>query len=75
MDVEAAKLIGAGIAVVGVVGSGIGIGTIFGSFIGAVGRNPAAAPAVFTMTMLGFALVEALALFALIIALLLLYAF
>ena len=40
----------------------------------AVGRNPAAAPAVFTMTMLGFALVEALALFALIIALLLLYA-
>ncbi len=75
MDVEAAKLIGAGIAVVGVVGSGIGIGTIFGSFINAVGRNPAAAPAVFTMTMLGFALVEALALFALIIALLLLYAF
>ncbi len=75
MDVEAAKLIGAGIAVVGVVGSGIGIGTIFGSFISAVGRNPAAAPAVFTMTMLGFALVEALALFALIVALLLLYAF
>lgn len=74
MDVEAAKLIGAGIAVVGVVGSGIGIGTIFGAFINAVGRNPAAAPAVFTMTMLGFALVEALALFALIIALLLLFA-
>lgn len=73
MDVEAAKLIGAGIAVLGVIGSGIGIGTIFGSFITAVGRNPAAAPAVFTMTMLGFALVEALALFALVIAFLLLF--
>ena len=60
MDVEAAKLIGAGIAVLGVVGSGIGIGTIFGSFITAVGRNPAAAPAVFNMTMLGFALAIAI---------------
>ena len=75
MDTEAAKLIGAGLAVIGVVGSGIGIGNIFASFISAVARNPAAAPAVFTMTMLGFALVEALALFALIIALLLLFAF
>ena len=75
MDVEAAKLIGAGIAMLAVIGPAIGIGNIFSSFITAVGRNPAAAPAVFTMTMLGFALVEALALFALIIALLLLYAF
>ena len=73
MDVEAAKLIGAGLAVIGVVGSGIGIGNIFASFISAVGRNPAAAPAVFTMTMLGFALVEALALFALAIAILILF--
>jgi len=75
MDLEAAKLIGAGLAVIGVIGSGIGIGNVFAAFITAVGRNPAAAPAVFTMTMLGFALVEALALFALIIALLLLFAF
>jgi len=75
MDIEAAKLIGAGLAVIGVIGSGIGIGNVFAAFISAVGRNPAAAPAVFTMTMLGFALVEALALFALIISLLLLFAF
>jgi F-type H+-transporting ATPase subunit c len=74
MDPAAAKLLGAGIAVLGVIGSGIGIGTIFGAFIQAVGRNPAARGEVFTMTMLGFALVEALALFALIIALLLLFA-
>jgi F0F1-type ATP synthase membrane subunit c/vacuolar-type H+-ATPase subunit K len=75
MDPVAAKLIGAGLAVIGVVGSGIGIGNIFAAFINAVGRNPAARGEVFTMTMLGFALVEALALFALIIALLLLFVF
>ena len=73
MEVEAAKLIGAGLAVIGVVGSGIGIGSIFSSFIEAVGRNPAARSEVFTMTMLEFALVEAIALFALVIALVILF--
>ena len=29
MDIESAKLLGAGIAVLGVIGSGIGIGSIF----------------------------------------------
>ena len=43
------------------------------SFIEAVGRNPAARGEVFTMTMLGFALVEAIALFALVIALVILF--
>ena len=73
MEAEAAKLIGAGLAVIGVVGSGIGIGSIFSSFIEAVGRKPAARSEVFTMTMLGFALVEAIALFALVIALVILF--
>jgi F0F1-type ATP synthase membrane subunit c/vacuolar-type H+-ATPase subunit K len=59
MEVEAAKFIGAGLAVIGMIGSGIGIGSVFSSFIIAVGRNPAARGEVFTMTMLGFALVEA----------------
>ena len=73
MEAEAAKLIGAGLAVIGVVGSGIGIGSIFSSFIEAVGLNPAARNEVFTMTMLGFELVEAIALFALVIALVILF--
>ena len=71
MEIEAAKVIGAGLAVIGVIGSGIG--NIFSSFIEAVGRNPAARGEVFTMTMLGFALVEAIALFALVIALVILF--
>ena len=73
MDLAAAKAIGAGLAAIGVIGSGIGIGSIFASFISAVGRNPAARGDVFTMTMLGFALVEAIALYALVIALVILF--
>ncbi len=75
MEAAAAKLIGAGLAAIGVIGAGIGIGQIFGSFITAVGRNPAAAAEVTTMTWVGFALVEAIALYALVIALLLLFVF
>jgi F-type H+-transporting ATPase subunit c len=73
MDVAAAKLIGAGLAMIGVVGAGIGIGNVFSAFINSVGRNPSARGDVFTMTMLGFALVEAIALFALVIALIILF--
>jgi F-type H+-transporting ATPase subunit c len=70
---SAMKAIGAGLAVIGLIGAGIGIGNVFASFIQAVGRNPSARGDVFTMTMLGFALVEAIALFALVIALIILY--
>ncbi len=73
MDIEAAKMLGSGIAVLGVIGPGLGIGYIFAAFIKAVGRNPAAQAAVFPMTMLGFALVEAIALYALVIALVILF--
>ncbi len=73
MDVEAAKLIGAGLAVIGLAGVGVGIGNIFSAFISAVARNPAARTIVFPYTMLGFALVEAVALYALLIAFLVLF--
>ncbi|NQV55170.1 MAG: ATP synthase F0 subunit C [Rhodospirillales bacterium] len=73
MEAEAAKLLGAGLAVLGVIGPGIGIGLIFASFISAVGRNPASEGSIRTMTFIGFALVEALAIFALVIALILLF--
>lgn len=73
MDAEAAKLVGAGLAVIGLSGVGIGIGNIFASFISSVARNPAARTTVFPFTMLGFALVEAVALYALLIAFLVLF--
>jgi F-type H+-transporting ATPase subunit c len=73
MDVNAAKMIGAGLAVIGVGGVGAGIGHIFASLISAIARNPAARPQVFPMSMLGFALVEAVALYALLISFLILF--
>jgi len=75
MEAAAAKLIGAGLAAIGVIGAGVGIGNIFASFISAVGRNPSAAPNVTQMTWIGFALVEAIALYALVIAFLILFVF
>ena len=75
MEADAAKLIGAGLAAMGVIGAGIGIGTIFAAFITAVARNPAAAETVTPMTWIGFALVEAIALYVLVVALLLLFVF
>ena len=73
MELDAAKAIGAGLAVIGVIGSGIGIGSIFSSFIASVARNPSARGDVNQMTWIGFALVEAIALFALVMAFIILF--
>ena len=74
MEVEAAKLIGAGLAVVGLGGVGSGIGSIFSSMISSGARNPSAIPQVQLFMWIGFALVEAVALYALLISLLLMFA-
>ncbi len=75
MIVVAAKLIASGIASIGVIGAGIGIGTIFGSYLLALSRNPTLKNEMFSIMLLGFALVEATALFALMISFVLLFAF
>ncbi|BAM05793.1 ATP synthase F0 subunit C [Leptospirillum ferrooxidans] len=68
MDVHAAALIGMGAAAIGVAGSGAGIGYIFGKMIEAVARQPEAEARVSKYMWLGFALSEAVALYALVIA-------
>ncbi len=73
MDVEAAKMIGAGLASIALVGAGIGIGNIFGSYLSGALRNPSAAKAQFSNLLLGFALAEATGLFGLGVAFLILY--
>jgi F-type H+-transporting ATPase subunit c len=73
MDLASAKMIGAGHATIALAGVGVGIGNIFGNFVSAAIRNPAAAPKVFGNVLLGFALTEAVALFALLIAFLILF--
>ncbi len=73
MDLASAKMIGAGLAVIGLAGVGVGIGAIFSALVSTIGRNPAARSNVFPLGMLGFALTEAVALYALLIAFLILY--
>ncbi|MBI2706787.1 MAG: F0F1 ATP synthase subunit C [Proteobacteria bacterium] len=73
MDVEAARMIGAGLAMFALAGVGLGIGLIFSALINATARNPSAREQIFPMGILGFALTEAVALFALLIAFLILF--
>ncbi len=75
MEADAAKLIGAGLAALAMIGPGVGVGLIFGNYVAGAMRNPGAAPAVFGQVILGFALTEAIALFALVIALIILFVF
>ena len=74
MEVEAAKMIGAGLAVIALAGVGVGIGNIFSALVTSIALNPTARGEVFGIGILGFALTEAIALFALVVALLLLFA-
>jgi F-type H+-transporting ATPase subunit c len=74
MDPVAAKYIGAGIAAIGMGGAGVGVGIIFGNYLAAAIRNPSAAQGQFGNLIFGFAITEALGIFSLLIALLLLFA-
>ena len=73
--VVAAKLIGAGLSTIALAGVGAGIGTVFGSLLLAVSRNPNEKDELFRFAILGFALTEAIALFALMRAFLILFTF
>jgi F-type H+-transporting ATPase subunit c len=70
--IEASKLVGAGLATIGLTGAGIGIGFVFSSLISGVARNPEQRGQMFGYAILGFALIEAIALFALMMAFLIL---
>nr|YP_009118099.1 ATP synthase F0 subunit c [Malawimonas californiana]AJF22889.1 ATP synthase F0 subunit c [Malawimonas californiana] len=71
---QGAKLIGAGLATIGLAGAGVGIGTVFAALINSMARNPSLQKQLFAYAILGFALTEAIALFALMMAFLILFA-
>lgn len=73
MIIQAAQKIGAGIATFGLAGAGLGIGVIFASLIFSLSRNPGLKNDLFRTAILGFALTEAVALFALMFAFLILF--
>jgi F-type H+-transporting ATPase subunit c len=74
MLLQAAKYKGAGHATIGLAGAGIGIGNVFSSLITGTSRNPSLKDELFKIAILGFALSEAIALFALMISFLVLFA-
>ena len=71
---NAGKYIGAGLACIGMAGAGVGLGTLFDNFLSGALRNPSAADAQFGRLIFGFAVTEALGIFSLLIALLLIFA-
>ncbi len=74
MEAEASKFIGAGLACFGMAGTALGLGNIFGSYLSGALRNPSAADSQFGRLVFGFAVTEALGIFSLLVALLLLFA-
>jgi F-type H+-transporting ATPase subunit c len=74
MLLQAAQIIGSGIATIGLAGAGVGIGLVFASLIEGTARNPSMRPQLFQYAVLGFALAEATGLFCLMFAFMLLYA-
>jgi F-type H+-transporting ATPase subunit c len=69
------KLIAAGLAAISMAGSGAGIGIVFAGFLISFSRNPKEESKLFSYTLLGFALTEAIALFGLMIVFLILFGF
>ena len=69
------KLIRRGLATISISGRGIGIGIVFRALIISYSRTPEHVKQLFTYTILGFALCEAIALFGLIITFLILFGF
>ena len=60
----------AGLAMgLGAIGPGIGIGLIAGKAVEAIGRNPEATPKIQTAMILGIVFTEAVAIYALVVAL------
>jgi ATP synthase F0 subunit c len=67
------KAIGAGLAMIGAAGGGIGIGLAVGGAVQAMGRNPDHTPTIQTNMILGVAFAEAVAIYALVVSLIILF--
>lgn len=68
MELDAARYLGAGLAMLCVLGVGLGIGNLFSAYLNAVSRNPSVEDKLKPMTIIGAAFTEALGIFALLVA-------
>lgn len=76
MELEAAKLIGAGIAMgLGAIGPAIGEGFVGGKAMEAMARNPKMADKIFTNMIVAMAITESTGIYSLVVALIILFVF
>ncbi len=73
MELSAAKMIGAGLAMFGAIGAGIGLGMIFSSWLSAISRNPSAEKKFTTIGFIGAGMTEAVAIFALLMGMIIFF--
>ncbi|KNH01796.1 ATPase subunit 9 [Perkinsela sp. CCAP 1560/4] len=73
VTIQGLHYVGAGLAAIALAGVGVGIGSVFGSLLLACSRQPNMAKQLFNYAVLGFALTEAIGLFALMLAFLMLF--
>jgi len=66
--VQVSQNLGMGGAAIGLAGAGVGIGLVFAALLQAVARNPSMRGQLFSYAILGFAFVEAIGLFDLMVA-------
>ncbi|MBN8530537.1 MAG: F0F1 ATP synthase subunit C [Alphaproteobacteria bacterium] len=74
MEYAALKFVGAGLMALGMLGAGIGVGHIFAAMLNGIARNPASEPKLAKYVYVGAGMAEAMGLFGLVLALLLIYA-
>ncbi|MEE8583046.1 MAG: ATP synthase F0 subunit C [Dehalococcoidales bacterium] len=74
MEIEAAKFLAAGLAIgLGAIGPGIGVGVLGFGAMQALGRNPEARGVIFTNMIIMVAMAEAVAIYALVVSILLIF--
>ncbi len=67
------KYVGAGLAMTGAIGAGAGVGIVVGGAVQGMARNPDATGTIQSNMILGVALAEAVAIYALVVALILIF--
>lgn len=73
MDALAMKYVAIGCMALGMAGAAIGVGNIFAALMNGIARNPAAADKMSARALIGAAMAEAMGIFALVVAFIIMF--
>jgi F-type H+-transporting ATPase subunit c len=73
MDLESTRLIAGALALLPMISAGIGLGLLGNGWVQAISRNPSANDTIFRAAIIAAGLTEAIALFALVFAIIILF--